>query len=296
MKSNGLIDLHMHSTVSDGTDSPKEILEKAVGNGLSLFSLTDHDDLKGCREIAELFDLGFGADLGGNCPGFISGTEFSCKDEDGKYHILGYGYDLHGESINRVLKMGHDFRMNKVKNRLKHLELEYGFTFPEEEIDALLAMDNPGKPHIANLMVKYGYASSKQNAIDEYINKLHSLKEYVRPEEAIDGILRSGGIPVLAHPGLGSGGENIRGEALVSRLEKLMDFGLKGIEVFYYDMPDGMRIESLYYAERYDLYITAGSDYHGRNKTNEMGRTHLERMETWPKGLSRFLREVNRIK
>ena len=288
MKENMLIDLHMHSAVSDGTDTPEEILERATARGLSLFSLTDHDALKGGKAIIER--------LTKDSPIFITGVEFSCKDEDGKYHILGYGYDPESPPINKVIQEGHDYRMNKVRNRLNHLDIEYGFKFSDEDIDELLARDNPGKPHIANLMVKYGYAETKEEAIDNYINKLHSLKEYVRPEEAIDGILKSGGIPILAHPALGSGAEEIRGEAMVGRLEKLMDFGLQGLEVFYYAMPDGMRMEALYFAQRYNLYVTAGSDYHGKNKTIEMGNTHLEEMEDWPRGLQRFLLNVRRSK
>ena len=287
-----IIDLHMHSTVSDGTDTPEEILERARETGLSLFSLTDHDALKGCKIIMEKMKEE-GPEKIGKLE-FITGVEFSCKDEDGKYHILGYGCDVEASSVNKVIQKGHDLRMHKTQNRLKHLELEYGFTFPEEEIDELLAMDNPGKPHIGNMMVKHGYAPDKETAIKEYINKLHSLKEYVRPDEAIHGILTSGGIPVLAHPGLGSGAEEIRGAEMRNRLEKLIDFGLQGIEVFYFAMPEDMREESLSFAKRYGLYITAGSDYHGKNKKVVMGETHLER-KTWPIGLHRFVNAVNKV-
>ena len=153
-------------------------------------------------------------------------------------------------------------------------------------------MDNPGKPHIGNLMVKYGYAETKEQAIREYINKLHFKGEYVRPEEAIRGILASGGIPVLAHPTYGSGDQLILGEDMDRRLRRLMDFGLMGVEAFYSGFTEKIRGELLGFAERYGLYVTAGSDYHGTNKLIELGDTGLQSDTEWPFGLRRFLTDT----
>ena len=225
MKDYSKIDLHMHTTVSDGTDTPAQILQRVRESGITLFSVTDHDAVKGGQEIVRL--------LGEGDPAFLIGTELSCKDEDGKYHILGYGYNPDGEDIMRVLTTSHGYRMNKLNKRLDHLEQEYGFHFPEEEIKGLYAMDNPGKPHIGNLMVKYGYVETKEKGIREYINKLHIKGEYVRPETAIEAIRRSGGIPVLAHPSYGSGDQLIIGEDMERRLRKLIGYGLRGVEAFY---------------------------------------------------------------
>ncbi|MBR6952065.1 MAG: PHP domain-containing protein [Oscillospiraceae bacterium] len=277
-------DLHMHTTVSDGTDAPERMPERAREAGLRLFAVTDHDAVKGCRILRDALTE---AD-----PAFLTGVEFSCKDEQGKYHILGYGYDPETEPIQRVVRTGHGFRMKKVRARLDFLKTEFGFTFPEEEIAALFMLDNPGKPHIGNMMVKYGYAPSKEKAITEYINKVRFRSEYVRPEEAIRGILGSGGIPVLAHPAFGSGDELIVGQEMDARLKRLTAMGLQGVEAFYSGFTPKIIRQMLDFAEQYGLYVTAGSDYHGTNKLIPLGDTGLDDAMPWPDGLHRFLEEV----
>ena len=278
------IDLHMHSRVSDGTDTPEEILAHVKEIGLELFSLTDHDAVKGCKIIQEVRKEGD--------PCFITGAEFSCRDELGKYHILGYGYDPDKESMQKLISTGHGFRMKKVRERLDFLKERFGFEFPEIEIKKILALDNPGKPHIGNLMVKLGYAESKEQAIKKFIDQVRFKNEYVRPEQAIEGILGGGGIPVLAHPFYGSGEELILGEEMDERLRRLMGFGLKGVEVFYSGFTPRLRKNMLEFAEKYDLYVTCGSDYHGSNKMIELGDTGLTEETPVPEGLRRFLEDV----
>ena len=265
---NRIIDLHMHSTVSDGSDTPEKILSLVRDRGIEVFSLTDHDALKGCRTIKK--------HLAPGDPEFICGVEFSCKDEGGQYHILGYAYDTESESINAAVGKGHALRMKKVRARLDFIKDRFGFDFPDEEIRKLLSMDNPGKPHIGNLMVKYGYAATKEIAISDYINKLHLHSEYVRPEEAVAGILGSGGIPVLAHPFYGSGDQLILGEEMVRRLKTLIGYGLQGVEAYYSGFSPKLVGEMLSLANRYDLYVTAGSDYHGKNKLILLGDTGVD--------------------
>ena len=184
--------------------------------------------------------------------------------------------------------------MNKVTGRLKGLAGEFGVTFPQAEVDTLLAMDNPGKPHIGNLMVKYGFAESKEDAIDNYINRIHLHSEYIRPPEVITAILQSGGIPVLAHPIYGSGDQLILGEELNERIRHLMAFGLRGLEAFYSGFTEKMRAAVLALADTYDLYVTAGSDYHGTNKMVRLGDTGLAEMRDMPQGLRRFLEDLPR--
>ena len=278
------IDLHMHSTVSDGTDTPEELLLRIREAGLELFSLTDHDAIKGCSVIRSLRKE--------HDPMLLSGVEFSCKDEAGKYHILGYGYDPDSDPIQSVVALGHSLRMKKVQARLDFLKTRFGFEFPQEEIDKLLALDNPGKPHIGNLMVKHGYAETKEIAIKRFIDQLRIRSDYVRPEQAIAGILGSGGIPVLAHPCYGSGDELILGEDLDRRIRRLMDFGLAGLEAFYSGFSEKLRQQVLTLADRYQLYVTAGSDYHGTNKLVTLGSTGLTDTAEAPDGLKRFLKDV----
>lgn len=277
----GKIDLHMHTTVSDGTDTPKGLIGAVEAAGISLFSVTDHDAIKASEILPPL--------LAGKSLRFLPGIEFSCKDEKGKYHILGYGYDPGSKALRAVVDYGHDLRMKKVIARLEFLKDRFGFTFPDDEISALLSQNNPGKPHIGNLMVKYGYAKTKEEAIGQYIDLIHFASEYLRPEEAISGILSGGGIPVLAHPFYGSGNELILGEHMEKRLVRLVEFGLQGLECFYSGFSDKLRSEALALAEKYDLFVTAGSDYHGTNKLVRLGDTGLDETADCPEGLRAFL-------
>ena len=275
------IDLHMHSVVSDGTDTPELMLEKVTKAGIDMFSLTDHDSIKGCAMIR--------ARLTQDSPHFINGVEFSCRDEDGKYHILGYSYDDRRPAIREKTRMTHEMRMRKVRMRLDFLKSQFGIEFPLEEVKDLLSLDNPGKPHIGNLMVKYGFAPSKDVAIRDYIDKLKLRTDYIRPEEAISAILESGGIPVLAHPSYGSGNELIIGDAMEARIKKLIGFGIQGMEAFYSGFTRKLENEILGLASKYDLYVTAGSDYHGHNKLVILGDNNLDSIHDAPENLRRFV-------
>lgn len=103
MIDSGLIDLHLHTCFSDGTDTPAELLEIVKEKGLTLFSVTDHDSVKACLELSAILES--------SCPAFLTGVEFSCRDGEGKYHILGYGYDPSAESIRTITETGHDLRL-----------------------------------------------------------------------------------------------------------------------------------------------------------------------------------------
>lgn len=288
MKPDEKIDLHMHTTVSDGTDSPEQIVARVREAGITLFSVTDHDAVKAGRIIPPLLAEGD--------PAFITGAEFSCRDGEGKYHILGYGYDPDAETMRELVETGHRLRIGKVRARLDFLKKEFGFSFPEEDLRRLFEQDNPGKPHIANLMVRLGYAENKDQAIREYINRIRFRNEYFRPEQAIGAILGGGGIPVLAHPSYGDGDQLVLGEEMDARLRRLMGFGLQGVEAFYSGFTPRLCREMLSFAERYGLYVTAGSDYHGQNKLIRLGDTGLDSAAEPPEGLTRFLRDVERIR
>ena len=278
------LDLHIHSVVSDGSDTPSEILALVKNKGLDLFALTDHDAIKGCAQIRESWKIGD--------PHFLNGVEFSCRDEEGKYHILGYGYDPEEDSVNRVVEEGHSYRMHKVIARLDFLRTEYAITFPQEEIDELMALDNPGKPHIGNLMVKYGYAANKEEAIRDYIDNIKFKSEYVRPEEAIEGIRNAGGIAVLAHPSYGDGSQIIVGSQMEERLQRLLEMGIQGLEAYYSGFTPKLTAEILGLADQCGLYVTAGSDYHGTNKLIPLGDTNLDEADEIAPGLERFLQDV----
>lgn len=280
------IDLHMHSLVSDGTDSPAEIIGKVKAAGIGIFSLTDHDAIKGALEIQGL--------LGEGDPIFIPGAEFSCRDEKGKYHILGYGYDGKSGAMPEFVAESHNLRIKKVKARLDFLASKMGIVFSEEDREELLAKDNPGKPHIALLMVKYGYAESKDQAFKDVLNRLPALVSNIHPEQAIEAIIAGGGIPVLAHPSYGDGDQLILGDDMEERIQRLMNYGLRGVEAFYSGFTHQLREEVLGFAERFDLFVTAGSDYHGSNKMIELGDTGLDEVESIPPRLEAFLSELSK--
>jgi len=281
------IDLHLHTSISDGSDSLEELLDNVRAAGISLFSVSDHDAILGGLRMPELLTHGD--------PDFIRGVEFSCKDELGKYHVLGYGYDPDAPAIQEVVEQGHALRMEKLTGRLNYLNEEFGFQFPQEELDMLYAKENPGKPHIALMMIKHGYAESIQEAIEKYIDKKRFRNKHVRPEVAIEGILKSGGIPVLAHPCYGSGDELILKDEMEERLRRLMGFGLMGLEGYYSGFPQKLSQEMIGLAEKYGLYVTAGSDYHGANKMVPLGDNDLEDAAQGPEGLHRFLQDVEII-
>ena len=281
------IDLHLHTSISDGSDTLEELLERVRDTGLDLFAVSDHDGIRGSLEMPALLKAGD--------PAFIRGVEFSCKDELGKYHILGYGYDPKRAAIGEVVQEGHDYRVEKLAARVQFLHDAYGIKFSDEEIEELKALSNPGKPHIARLMIKHGYVKTVQEAFTEYIDKKKFRGKNVRPEDAIAGILGSGGIPVLAHPSYGSGDELILGEEMDERLRRLMDFGLQGVEAYYSGFTQKMQEQMIGFAEKYDLYVTAGSDYHGKNKMVALGDNNLESTDDAPAGLHRFLKDVEII-
>ena len=282
------VDFHIHSTFSDGTDAPAVILERLREGGFTHFSLTDHDTVKGCAEMARLLKDGD--------PAFIFGAEFSCEDDEGKYHVLAYGYDPAAPSITALVDTSHGYRVDRVKKRLEILKRECGFILTEEEREELFALNNPGKPHIAEYMIKYGYAATIGEAFDKYLNKYEFSGEHVRPEDAIRAITQAGGIPVLAHAPFGSGNQRLSAEAVEGRFKRFIPCGLLGLEGYYSKYTPEMQFDMLSLADKYELYVTAGSDYHGTHKTVSLGETHLEQEESYPGRFLAFLREVEKRK
>ena len=280
----GRIDLHIHTTVSDGTDAPTEVIGLVKNAGISVFSVTDHDAIKAAKTIAPLcLESGLR---------FIPGVEFSCRDRAGKYHILAYGFDPASEPLTALVKRGQTLRTDKLFSRVAYLHDAFGVEFPEEEIIRLLSESNPGKPHLANLLVKYGYADTFRSAMEKYLDGLPTLSEYVGPDEAIAGILSGGGIPILAHPLFGSGRERLTPDELEHRLARLKKYGLEGIEAFYSGFTKEMTAGLLEKADKYGFLVTAGSDYHGENKTVRLAETGLPEPAEYPAAFLRFLSRV----
>ncbi len=281
----GKLDLHMHSTMSDGTDTPEELLKKVKAAGISIFAATDHDVVATPALLRKF--------LKDDDPKLIVGAEFSCKDEQGKYHILGYGFDPSAPELEEIVERCHRIRTGKVDARVEILKTEFGISLPEDRVAKIRALQNPGKPHLAMLMLELGYVKTIAEAFEDYLDQIHvPAGPLVRPEQAIRAILAGGGVPVLAHPFYGSGNELILGEEMENRLRRLLEFGLQGVEAYYSGFTEKLRAQMLALAERYRLYVTAGSDYHGTNKLVKLGDTGLNAGDEYPEGLVNFLRRL----
>ncbi len=263
-------DLHMHTTWSDGTDSPKELLNKVIAAGIDFFSITDHDEYRGGRELILQVKERKKTE---KMPHFVSGAEFSCRDELGKYHVLGYAYDIKNEAVRRLMKTVHEVRIQKATNRVRFLEETYGFRFTESEFAVLMRHRNPGKPHIAKLMVRHGYAATVSEAILNYIDNYHGPERRIHPEEAIEAVLAGGGIPVLAHGPFGDGEQKLSRQEMTARVLRLKEAGLMGLECYYSAYSEAHQDMMLELADRFRMLATAGSDYHGENKLVHLGNT-----------------------
>lgn len=257
-------DLHMHSVFSDGTDTPSELIAKVRAAGVDLFSLTDHDCLDGCRMVRDVLQPGD--------PLFINGVELSCEDADGKYHILGYGYDPEKPTLQQAVDYTHAIRSEKAEKRMHYLE-SLGFCFTKEEKEKLFSLKNPGKPHFAQLLMDKKYLPNKAAAFAA-VSGYHGKEEKLAPRTAIEAILQSGGIPVLAHGILADGSKCLTSEEICSRVLKLERMGLMGLECYYSGYTGQQQEIMLNLAEKFDLMVTAGSDYHGANKPVRIGQIH----------------------
>lgn len=255
----GGIDLHTHTTASDGTCTPSEILHLAADSGLSALSVTDHDTLEGSRRI-----------LCGSLPEhlkFIAGVEVSTQAPgglpvDGSLHILGYGMDVDHAPLQQALgelRKARDMRIPKIIARLNRIGISIGM----EQVNELVGSGAPGRPHIARIMVAMGIVADIDQAFDRYLGKgqpAYVDKYRIECRKAIDLIRQAGGVPVLAHPYLVLGGHIGRLSELVARL---CDIGLMGIEAYYSEHPPAAVAAFLDLARRFDLLVTGGSDFHG---------------------------------
>ena len=259
-----LIDLHIHSAASDGTDEPEALIDIINEDNIKIFALTDHDNIDGVKRIeAKLNNY---KDLK-----FIRGVELSCKAKLGKCHILAFNYDYDNEDFKNILNHAEELRHNKLEKRLKFLRDEFKIEFNAEEIASLRDNKASGKPHIANLIVKHGFAANKELAIKNFINQLDTGDTRIDAELAINAVLKSGGVPVWAHPFGGEGEPEISHETLNLMLSELKSYGLRGLECYYSKYNYERRNYLAGLAQQNNLLISAGSDYHGLNKKIKLG-------------------------
>ncbi|WP_114300090.1 PHP domain-containing protein [Anaerobacterium chartisolvens] len=262
------IDLHTHSTASDGSMSPGELVRHAAKCGLHAVAITDHDTVEGVDEAADE-----GRKLGIEV---IAGVEISANYKP-EMHILGYFFNGAHDNIKPALsrlRENRDVRNPKIIKRLNEL----GFNISLEEVEAEVMGSVVGRPHIAKAMLKKGYVKSIEEAFDKYLSTgrpAYFKKDKLTPEEGIKEILRAGGIPVVAHP--------IYLYHTWSELDKLfgnlVKSGLKGIEAYYVDNSADDTGNLLRLAIKHGLLVTGGSDFHGSFKNGieiGVGRGNLK--------------------
>ncbi len=279
------VDLHIHTTASDGTDTPAELIEKIRAAGIVTFAISDHDSIQGALEAEKLDTTGLS---------FIKAIEFSCITTYGRCHILGYNYDEKNPDFKRTIEYGTEIREKKLEERLKFLSKEFSIDFSEEEKQQLRNTKSVGKPHIARMLMKKGYGETVDGTIKEYINKCPTSVKRLSAEQAISAINASGGIAVLAHPLGGEGEKVVPKDVFEQRLEELISYGLKGLEC-YYSRYDDEKIEFLkQHAKKHSLLISGGSDYHGKNKTIELGTICADGGEVDPEELTVLSKILNK--
>ena len=265
-----MIDFHIHSNASDGTDPPEILLKKLKSSGIKFFSLTDHDTINGALKIKEIVDDEIK---------FIKGIEFSCISENGKCHILGLNYDENNADFQNALKTGDKLRHEKFFRRIEILHDKFNINFSQDEIDDLLKNTSVGKIHLANSIVNKGLAENRAEAMSLYLDKLKTPNDKIKAETAVKAILSSGGIPVWAHPLGGEGDPDLPEIKFFEILNELISYGLKGLECYYskYEIKRCEWLSSI--AEKYSLFVSGGSDYHGAHKNIPLGKLNAENIK-----------------
>jgi len=259
------LDLHVHTTYSDGSMTPRQIVAEAKACGLGAVAITDHDE---CRAIGEVMDE---PDIK-----VLSGIELSAHYL-GEVHVLGLDIDCGNKRMLAHINEQAQSRLKRAETMIE-IFIEHGVHITMEDVQQACKGDVLGRPHFAEALVKNGYASSTKQAFAQYLNK--NAKFFVtRPKvdiaQAAQLINGAGGKPVLAHPGLIGGGvwNKLYGE--------LKDLGFWGIEAFHPAHSDGQCREFVSIAKSEGLYVTSGSDFHGNPDTTvgigqeQRGGSHL---------------------
>lgn len=249
------VDLHTHTTASDGSMKPQELVNYAREKGLSVIAVTDHDTIDGLDEaVKEGNNIGLKV---------IPGVEISL-DFKKEMHMLGYFPNNNYRNIRNILD---DLRFSRNRRNIKMAEKlnELGFKVSVEEAEMEASGRIVARPHFARVLLKKGYVSSISEAFEKYLGfgkPAYIEKEKLSVQDGILAILKAGGIPVLAHPKL-LGLEDDEMEKLIS---DMAGWGMKGLEVYYVDNTEEETEKYLKIAEKYSLIPTGGSDFHGNFK------------------------------
>ncbi len=253
----GYVDLHLHTTASDGVLTPSEIVRYAKAKGLQAIAITDHDTIEGCEEgLSEGEKIGFEV---------IPGIEISAEHSPGSMHILGFLLDIRHSLLNErleYLQKARAERNPKIAEKLNRLGVDITF----EEVLKASGGGQVGRPHFANVLLEKKYVRSFQEAFDRFLKKgapAYVDKFRFTSKEALHFINEAKGVAVLAHPNtLGVNGYS----ELEKLILKLVGEGLKGIEVYYPEHSPAEAGQFKTLADRYGLLSTGGTDYHGMEK------------------------------
>ena len=266
-----MIDLHTHSSRSDGTDSPLELIQKALHQGLSTIALTDHDTTAGWDEAR--LSLPAGLEL-------VLGAEISTLTQDGiSVHMLGLLFDGEHQAMKAMLEESRDQRLPRMRKMIELMSAD-GYDISLTEVMAQIPEGATlGRPHLADALVAKRIVASRDEAFRELLH--NDSKYYVAhlaptPEDAIAMIKAAGGVSVIAHPFASKRGEIISMEYF----QKLKSAGLNGVEVDHRDHSVEERFELARIAVELDFVITGSSDYHGTGKLNRLAE-NVTAPEQW---------------
>lgn len=257
----GPIDLHTHSSVSDGTQTPTELVAAAVAAGLGAVALTDHDSTAGWADAA--------AAASGTSLTVIPGMELSTNHGPASVHVLAYLFDPTDAGILRETARIRDGRMHRAERIVERIAADYELTW-DDVLAQSIEGGTIGRPHIADALVARGYVVDRSAAFQSILHwRSGYYEKYYAPSplEGVELIVAAGGAPVLAHPGT-RGREWVIEEKHISALK---DAGLFGVEIFHRDNTESGRARLFELAEMFDLAVTGSSDYHGEGKPNRLG-------------------------
>ena len=256
-----MIDLHTHSLRSDGTDTPGELINKALALNLDVLALTDHDTMEGWQEAKNY--LRPGLDL-------VLGAEISCQTEDGiSVHMLGLLFDGENQILHETLTQTRENRhgrMERIVTRLQGAGIDIELS---EVLEQLSEGATLGRPHLADALVKKRIVKSREEA---FATLLHNNSKYYvphfspTPEEIVKQVAEAGGVSIIAHPFASLRGRTINSETFTG----LVAAGLNGIEVDHRDQTPDQRAQLRAIAREFGLVVTGSSDYHGIGKDNRL--------------------------
>ena len=245
--------------------------------------MTDHDTVAGIKE-AESYVSG---DMT-----FIKGVELTCKTRDIKCHILGYNIDIENRSLIELIEQGKNLRRKKLETRINYLKNIWNIELTQQESDWLYSRKSVVKTHLANILVNRGLAEDNVSAMKKYLDGCKTGNTRFDGETAIQTIINAGGIPVWAHPLGGEGEEHLSAQEFYPKLKTMLECGIQGLECYYsrYNLSE---IEFLVNcAKNNNLLITGGSDWHGKNKTVEIGCLNTENKKIDSSVINLFMNKV----